>query len=73
MVYNYMTLLLKDPLKSSCPSTYKAQSMQQRKQAHVNVVSDAIVAVAPCVPVTLSVTFLVSQAPLNRAVKIGII
>ena len=27
----------------------------------------------PCVPVTLSVTFLVSQAPLNRAVKIGII
>ena len=30
-------------------------------------------AAAPCVPVTLSVTFLVSQAPLNRAVKIGII
>ena len=29
--------------------------------------------ITPCVPVTLSVTFLVSQAPLNRAVKIGII
>ena len=29
--------------------------------------------ISPCVPVTLSVTFLVSQAPLNREVKIGII